>query len=448
MTVANKVELQLARQQRLDPTLRAVITPMADEARAMAAARDADRAFESPTGPLTGITVSIKDNIDVANVRATAGSAFFADRIATSDAVVVTRLRRAGATLIGKVNLHEFAFGGTTQNPHHGSCRNPWNADAIPGGSSGGSGASVAAGYCDVSLGTDTGGSIRIPAALNGVVGLRPTVGRVPNTGALPVCAMFDTIGPLGHTAAEVAAVFEAIAGHDPDDEMSLAEPVESWTAARARGPDGLRMGVPERFFFEDITPDVEAAVRSAIDTLAALGLRREAIDLPGIEQVHRLMTNVLLCDAASFHRERLEKAPGTFGADVLERMMIGYRLSGIDHAEGIFAQRHWRRQIERLFETVDLVVTPTVGFGAPLVEDSRGMIEATRGLTRLTFPWSFAQVPALSVPCGFTRDGLPIGLQLVGRHFDEARLLAVADAFQQATDFHQRRPRLWIGEV
>lgn len=437
MTLAEKVALQLARQARLNPELRALITPMPDEARA---AVDA-----GPAGPLAGLTVAVKDNIDVAGVRSTAGSAFFADRIAEADATVTARLRRAGAVITGKANLHEFAFGGTTQNPHHGACRNPWNPEAIPGGSSGGSGAAAAAGMCDVALGTDTGGSTRIPAALNGLVGLRPTVGRVPNTGSVPVSALFDTIGPMGFDAAAVAAVFEAIAGHDPACEMSVDRPVESWTAARARGLAGLRVGVPRNFFFDGAAPEVAAAVHGLAGVLGDLGCSVAPFDLPGVEEVHAQMTAVLLCDAAAFHRDRLEQAPGRFGADVLERMMIGYRTSGPDHAAGLIAQRHWRRQIELLFDGFDLVLTPTVGFGAPRIRDSAAMIEATRGLTRLTFPWSFAQVPALSLPCGFTAAGMPVGAQLVTRHFDEARLFAVADAVQAVTDHHRRRPATWI---
>ncbi|OAN81967.1 hypothetical protein A8B78_00255 [Jannaschia sp. EhC01] len=439
MTLIDKVDLQLARQKRLDPTLHAIITPMADTARADAAQRGA-----LASGPLSGLTVALKDNIDAAGVHSTAGSAFFADRVANSDATVTARLRAAGAVLMGKLNLHEFAFGGTTQNPHHGSCRNPWDTACIPGGSSGGSGVAPAAGFCDVALGTDTGGSIRIPAALNGVVGLRPTVGRVPSTGSVPVSAMFDTIGPLAYRAADVAMVFEAIAGHDPACEMSVDVPVESWLSVRARGVSGLRVGVPNAFFFEGIDPEVAAAVQRLIATLGDLGMSVHGVDLPGIEAVHAQMTNVLLCDAAAYHRDRLEQAPECFGADVLERMMIGYTTSGIDHAAGVIAQRHWRRQVEGLFDHVDLIVTPSVGFAAPQVAESAQMIEATRGLTRLTFPWSFAQVPALSLPCGFTGAGLPIGAQLVGRHFGEAVLLAVADAVQEATDFHLQRPPLW----
>jgi aspartyl-tRNA(Asn)/glutamyl-tRNA(Gln) amidotransferase subunit A len=445
MTLIEKVDHQIAQQERLNPILRAVITPMADTARAEAARRGASGGTEAQaSGPLTGLTVAIKDNIDVAGVLSTAGSAFFADRVANADATVTARLRAAGAVLIGKLNLHEFAFGGTTQNPHHGSCRNPWDTDRIPGGSSGGSGVAPAAGFCDVALGTDTGGSIRIPAALNGVIGLRPTVGRVPSTGSVPVSAMFDTIGPLAYRAADVATVFEAIAGHDPNCEMSVNMPVESWISVRARGVSGLRVGLPDAFFFDGLDPEVEAAVRGLVATLSDLGLQVSKVDLPGIDAVHEQMTNVLLCDAATYHRERLEQAPDRFGADVLERMMIGYRTSGMDHAAGVIAQRHWRRQVEGLFDHVDLIVTPTVGFPAPRITDSAQMIAATRGVTRLTFPWSFAQVPVLSLPCGFTKTGLPIGAQLVGRHFDEAVLLAVADAVQDVTDAHLRRPPLW----
>lgn len=443
MSIVEKTERQIAATERLNPTIRAVITLMADEAR-QAAARIGQRMGGSGwAGALAGHTVSIKDNIDVAGVRSTAGSSFFAARIANSDATVVARLRQAQATIIAKVNLHEFAFGGTTQNPHHGSCRNPWNPEHIPGGSSGGSGASVAAGMCDISLGTDTGGSIRIPAALNGLVGLRPTVGRVPNTGSVPVSPQFDTIGPLARTAAEAAAAFEAIAGYDPEDEFSADVEVESWISRRARGVQGLVMGIPSNFFFEKIDPEVEAAVRGAIDTLRGLGIRLVEVSLPGAETVHQQMTNVLLCDAASFHRERLETAQSRFGPDVYERMMIGYHTRGIDYAAGLRALERWRRQVELILEEVDFLVTPTVGFAAPRVVDALQMIEATRGLTRLTFPWSFAQVPALSVPCGFTSAGLPIGMQLVGRHFDEALLFAVADAYQEVTDHHLKRPAL-----
>lgn len=444
MSLVDKVERQLRQMERANPQIRAVITAMPDEARATAARLQARADGARAAGALDGLTVSVKDNIDVVGVRSTAGSKFFADRIAEDDATVVRRLREAGATLIAKVNLHEFAFGGTTQNPHHGSCRNAWNTQHIPGGSSGGSGAAVAAGMCDVSLGTDTGGSIRIPAALNGLVGLRPTVGRVSNHGSFPVSAMFDTIGPLAHAVGEAAAVFEAIAGYDPQDETSVEIAVESWLSVRARGVAGLRLGVPRNFFFEGIDDEVDGAVRTAIGVLGDLGATVVEIDLPGVEQVHKQMSDVLLCDAASVHRVRLEDSPGDFGADVYERMMIGYGISGVDHSAAVYAQMRWRRRIELQFDAVDAIVAPTVGFGAPSVAESGAMIAATRNLTRLTFPWSFAQVPALSVPCGFTSAGLPIGLQLAARHFDEALLFTIGDAYQGVTGHHRKRPAIF----
>lgn len=441
MTIIDKVDRQIYLQEQLNPTLRALITPMSDSARSHVQRNLSMQA----SGGLDGLTVALKDNIDIVGLRSTAGSAFFTDRIASSDATVTRRLRASGAVLIGKLNLHEFAFGGTTQNPHYGSCRNPWDTTCIPGGSSGGSGVATAAGFCDVALGTDTGGSIRIPAALNGVVGLRPTVGRVPNTGSTPVSAMFDTIGPMAYRAADVAAVFEAIAGYDPDCEMSIDIPVESWMSVRSRGVSGLRVGLPSSFFFDGLNPEVNASVHGLVKTLSEIGIQVCEIKLSGIEEVHAHMTNVLLCDAAAYHRKRLEKEPEKFGADVLERMRIGYKTSGIDHAAGVDAQRRWRRQVERLFDHVDLIVTPTVGFPAPRIAESVQMIKATRSLTRLTFPWSFAQVPALSLPCGFTADGLPIGAQLIGRHFSEAILLAVADAVQEVTNAHLQRPKLCV---
>lgn len=443
MTILQKIDAQLDRIERLNPRVGAIITPMPEEARATARDLDANGADGVVPGVLKGMSVAIKDNIDVAGVRATAGSKFFSDRVADGDATVTRRLQEAQAVIVAKANLHEFAFGGTTQNPHYGSCRNPWNLETIPGGSSGGSGASVAAGMCDASLGTDTGGSIRIPAALNGLVGLRPTVGRVSNAGSVPVSPMFDTIGPLARTVMEAAAVYEAIAGYDPADDRSADRPVESWVTRRAGGVGGLQVGVPRGFFFHRIDADVERAVRTAITILSDLGCSVREIELPGVEAVHALMTHVLLCDAAAFHRDRLESAPDTFGPDVHERMMIGYRTRGIDHAAGLQGQARWRRQVERLFEAVDVVVTPTVGFGAPRIADSRRMIEATRDLTRLTFPWSFAQVPALSVPCGFDGEGLPIGMQLIGRPFDEAVLFALGSAYQDVTEFHHARPDL-----
>jgi aspartyl-tRNA(Asn)/glutamyl-tRNA(Gln) amidotransferase subunit A len=260
MTLAKRFEQAAARIARHNGETRSMITPLIDIARRAVGQAEAEP-FE---GALAGVLVSVKDNIDTAGVRTTRGSEFFGDRIPNGDASVVERLRRAGAILIGKDNLHEFAFGATSQNPHHGLCRNPWNLNAIPGGSSGGAGASVAAGFSEVALGTDTGGSVRIPAALNGVAGLRPTVGRISNHGVMPVSEAYDTVGPLARTVRGVADAYEAIAGFDRRDAMSVDRPVEGWRSRHAAGLGGVRIGAPAALIAAQADPEVAALVEAA----------------------------------------------------------------------------------------------------------------------------------------------------------------------------------------
>lgn len=435
------IEHALAVIDAQDDTLRAFITVAAAQARRDGARIDAARAAGRTFGPAGGCVVSIKDNIDVAGLPTTRGSAQAFHTLPTVDATVSARLHAAGAVIIGKANLHEFAFGGTTQNPHHGKCRNPWNPSRIPGGSSGGSGSSVAAGMCDASLGSDTGGSIRIPAALNGVVGLRPTVGRVPNTGSTPVSPRFDTIGPLARDVATAAAVYEAIAGYDPSDVTSVARPVDSFAAAVARGVRGLRIGIPRTFFHDDLHPALGLRMEEAQKVFLSLGVEFVAVDLPDAASTQAVMTPMLLADAADFHRAALEDPESGLGADIRERMMIGYRATGVDYARAMRFKERWTRSLADVFQRVDVILTPTVAGPAPSCEASQAMILATKDLTRFTFAWSFAEVPALSVPCGFTEDGLPLGMQLVGAWWSEATLLALGHAFQQATDHHLRRP-------
>jgi aspartyl-tRNA(Asn)/glutamyl-tRNA(Gln) amidotransferase subunit A len=436
------VEQHLAAIKAQDGKLRAFITIAADRARRDAALVDAALDAGRMLSAAGGCVVSIKDNIDVAGLPTTCGSATEFHTLPNQDATVSARLATAGAIVLGKVNLHEFAFGGTTQNPHHGPCRNPWDPERIPGGSSGGSGASVAAGMCAASLGSDTGGSIRIPAALNGVVGLRPTVGRVPNTGSTPVSPRFDTIGPLSYNVTTVAAIYEAIAGYDPADPISVRQPVESFLTAVTRGVRGVRIGVPKRFFFDDLDPDLGRLMEQAFALYTSLGAEIRPIDLPEAEKIQAVMTPMLLSDAADFHRAALENPQSGLGADIRERMMIGYNASGRDYAQAMRAKERWTRSVAETFASVDAVLTPTVKGPAPLAQQSQAMIAATKDLTRFTFVWSFAEVPALSVPCGFTHDGLPLGMQLIGPWWGEAGLLALGHAFQQETDYHLRRPK------
>jgi aspartyl-tRNA(Asn)/glutamyl-tRNA(Gln) amidotransferase subunit A len=431
--------------EAIDPALRSLISlnpRLAEDAEALAA-----RLERGGLPAAAGLAVSLKDNIDTAGWTTTMGSAFFRDHVPAKDAVVVERLKRAGALIVGKANLHEFAFGGTTQNPHHGLGRNPWNTDAIPGGSSGGSGASVAAGLCDVSLGTDTGGSIRIPAALNGVAGLRPTHGAVPNTGCFPVSDAHDTIGPLARTVSQVADVHEVIAGHDTDDPCCVDRPVTSWAREFARGVEGLRIGVPARWCFAGLESEVERLVRAAIEDLLCLGVHLCDVTLPGVEDTQKYLMPMVHADAAAHHAERLANAPGTFGVDVLERLRFGQRFDAPGYAESMRFKERWLRTLDDAFSDVDVLLMPTCPVTAPLHTDAARMLETTRELSRFTYAWAMAGTPALSVPCGFSVDGLPAAIQLVAPRWHDARVLALGAHYQQATTHHLRRPK-WVEDT
>lgn len=300
--------------------------------------------------PIVGKTFSLKDNIATAGWTTTMGSAFFRDHVPAEDAVVVSRLRRAGAIIVGKANLHEFAFGATTQNPHHGRGCNPWNLDAIPGGSSGGSGSTVAADMCDISLGTDTGGSIRIPAALNGVAGLRPTQGSVPNIGCFPVSEPYDTIGPLARLVSDVANAYEAIAGYDARDPICMDMPVGSWASWYSRGVEGLSIGVPGHWCFSGIDPEIKRLVRAAIDDMRLLGVQVQDIELPGVELTQQHLMAMIHADAASVHAGRLQESPSTFGSDVLDRLRHGQEVNWRVYADAMRFKERWLRTLEKRF--------------------------------------------------------------------------------------------------
>jgi aspartyl-tRNA(Asn)/glutamyl-tRNA(Gln) amidotransferase subunit A len=440
LTSSALTEAYLDRIRRLDRTIGAFVT-VTEEA-ALARARSLDLAFarQGPVGPLHGMPVAVKDNIDTAGVRTTAGSAFFATRVPDRDATVVARLTAAGAVIVGKTALHEFAFGATTQNPHHGCCRNPWDLDRIPGGSSGGSGAAVGAGLCAAALGTDTGGSVRIPGALNGITALRPTRGSLSAHGVFPVSWTFDTVGPMARSAADVAELFEAIVGYDAADPGSLdGMPGRSLAADGLRG---LRIGIPRGYLFDEVEPDVDSAVRGGIEVIAGLGATIEEIELPGVAAAVDVATRIILAEALAVHRDRLEQDPGCFGEDVRRRLGTGTALTGAEYAQLRQDARVWRRAVADLLSRVDVVLGPVTAIVAPPAIGAE-TIETTRRLTRFTYGWSLAGVPAISVPCGFSSDGLPIGMQLVARAWRDRTLLDVGIAYQQVTDWHAREPSL-----
>jgi aspartyl-tRNA(Asn)/glutamyl-tRNA(Gln) amidotransferase subunit A len=427
------VEACLARIDYLNPRLNAFLYVMAADARRQARyAEDAIRHGEV-WGPLHGVPIGVKDLIDVAGAPTTGASDFLREAAtAAVDAPLIERLRAAGGIVIGKTHLHEFALGATNVNPHYGPARNPWNLDLSPGGSSGGSAAAVAAELCPAALGSDTGGSIRVPSALCGLTGVRPALGTVNLERVIPVSWSLDTVGTMAHDARDAAMLLDAIDRRTGIDH----------TGALGRPVDGLRIGVPEdAFYWEDTAVAVVAAVHQAADRLAGLGMRLVEIKLPDSRAVWEATSVILLADAAAYHRERLETEPERFGADVRARLESALERSSVDYAQARQAGREWRRTLGALFEDeVDVILTPAAALAAHPIADSDN-VRAARELLRLAYPFSLSHLPALVLPCGFTLDELPVGMQLVAP--DAGTLFAVAHAYQRVTPWHTRRPLL-----
>lgn len=438
VSAVEATEAFLQRLEILDPELNAFVT-VADVFARQEATR-VDSASGNRTSPLNGMIIGVKDNIDVASVRGTMGSRFFADRVPEEDAEVVRRLRTAGAIIVGKTAMHEFAYGGTTNNPHYGPCRNPWDISRIPGGSSGGSGAALAADLCIGALGSDTGGSVRIPAALNGVSALRPTFGTVSNRGVMPISASFDTVGPMARSVRDVAHLFSAIVGYDREDPRAVDRQPDDPLARLDHGVQGLRIGLPETFFFERLEPDIEHAVRVAVQHFADLGAEVVDIKVPGAEEAVNIATIMIRAEALAIHRDRLASEPDWFGEDLQRRLALGDQVSGVDFADGLQQMHEWRQFMLGMFDQVDLILTPATNAVAPLIDEAE-MIETTTQLTRFTYAWSLASMPALVIPCGLSGGGLPIGLQLASAPWQDALLLQVGAAYQTNTDWHHKRP-------
>lgn len=440
-SVARATEARLSRIHSVNPAINAILTVTADGARL--AARELD-AQDDWGGLLHGLMVTLKDNIEVEGVRTTWGSRTFVDHVSTEDAEVVKRLRSSGAVLLGKDNLAEFAYGGTSQNEISEGVRNPWDLTRIPGGSSGGSAAAVAAGLADAALGTDTAGSVRLPASLCGVVGLRPTVGAVSNRGVLEDSVAFDTVGPLARTVATVARVYAAIAGYDPLDPGSVDRPVGNFLPGIGGGVRGLRIGLPRAFYFEGLEKDVEARVLEAVRVLESAGATINDVVVPDADQSHpRTSLCLLAADMADLHRAQMKDQPSLIGSEVLKRLQSGVPITARDYAQSLRWLRRWRLAIELLFDQVDLLLTPTTPIVATPIDAAGDMINATRQLSRFTVGFGAAGFPAMSVPCGFDHQALPIGMQLVGPAFSEPMLFRAGVAYQRRTDFHKKRPAL-----
>jgi aspartyl-tRNA(Asn)/glutamyl-tRNA(Gln) amidotransferase subunit A len=435
-------EAALARIERREPDLNAFITVTADDARRRARELDGQAA----RAPLAGVPVGLKDLFDVAGVATTGGSAIFARNVPTEDSAVAARLFASGAVNVGKTNLHEWAFGVTTDNPHFGPTRNPWGLERIPGGSSGGSAAALIAGEIFGSIGSDTGGSIRIPASLCGIVGLKPTYGRVSLRGAIPLAWSLDHAGPMARTVRDAAVLLQAIAGYDPDDPVSADMPVDDYLGRIEDGVRDLRIGVVSGRFLtrfeaeERPAPAVAAAVDAAAALLSREGAHVEDAELPRSDELRAAQLIVIGTEAGAFHRDRIATDRARYGADVARRIDIGLARTGPEYALARRTKDELRRAYASALGEWDAVLLPTTPMTAPVREGADAVAAAAR-LTAYTSPFNLVGLPAISIPCGADASGLPIGLQLVARPWAEARLLRIARAFERATAWSGRRP-------
>lgn len=428
----------LTRIEKLNPTLNAFITVTAESA--LERARVAEREIYRGTylGPLHGIPIGLKDIIDTAGVRTTAASALFKDRIPTEDAEVVRRLRSGGAIFLGKQNLHEFAYGGSSMISFFGEVHNPWDTARIAGGSSGGSAASVAATLGFASVGTDTAGSIRLPAAYCGVVGLKPTYGRVSARGVVPLSPSLDHIGPITTSVYDAGLMMQVMTGRVSAD--PCAEP--SFISAFDELPANLRVGVPRAFFFDDLHPEIADAIEKAIDVFRRL--HAEIRDVKLEVSNDRTLTSA---EAYAYHKPFVERSPELYQPATLARIQSGASISADDVLRASHDLQASRETIRKVFDEVDVLLTPTIPIPPPVIADLQKHPDSLRPqeliMLRNTRPFNVWGVPTISIPCGFTQDGLPIGLQLAAAPGHGVVLLQAAYAYEQATEWHKKRPAL-----
>lgn len=438
----------LSRIEAINPRVNAYTLVMGEEAERQARRIDEAIAAGRTPGPLAGVPIAIKDLIDVTGVPTTAAAHRRFHYTPERDAPLVARLRAAGGVIIGKTNLHEFAYGVTNINPHFGPVRNPWDLALIPGGSSGGSAAAVAAGLCAGALGSDTGGSIRIPSSLCGTVGLKPTYGRIPRTGVVALAWTLDHLGPMTRTVRDAALLLRVMAGADPGDPASVEDALPLIDQQLDGGLRGIRIGVPRRFFWEQTDPQVQGLAESALRVLVDRGATLVDRDLPHAEDLISAVAIIITVEATAYHERRLRRSLGAYGDDLQIRLLRGFFVPGTAYVLAQRARAFFTQEFTAALQGADVLVTPTTTVPARPIEEDPAAAPAvslamSTELTRFTAPINLTGFPALSVPCGFTRGGLPVGLQIIGKPFDEGTVLRAGHAYEQATEWHTRRPPL-----
>jgi aspartyl-tRNA(Asn)/glutamyl-tRNA(Gln) amidotransferase subunit A len=439
------VDAALARIEKLNAPVNAFITVTADLARKQARKAEKEIRSSGPRSPLHGIPISLKDNIYTRGIRTTAGSKILRNFVPREDSDIAAKLAAAGAILIGKTNLHEFAYGITSENPHFGPVHNPWALDRISGGSSGGSAAAVACGMGFASIGTDTGGSSRVPPALCGIVGLKPTFDLISLKGVVPLVTSLDHGGVLARNVRDACIVLEAIAEKYPRGVARLNH--RNLGKARRRK---IRLGWPRHFYFDHVDEEVRAAIDTAMKTYRSWGAEIKTVPLPHLAEAVAPSTDIALAEATYYHRAQgyFPKRAADYGADVRGRLEAGANVAAVNYLAGFDVKRALTADFEDAFKQVDVIVAPASPVPAPRIGqdeiEAGGKKDTVRSfLVGMCRPANYTGLPAMSVPCGFTSAGLPVGLQLIGPRWGEAKLLALAAAYEDATLWHDRHPNL-----
>ena len=448
ISAAEATQACLDRIARLDSRLRTFITLDGAGALARARALDADLAAGRRRGPLHGVPLAYKDLCHVRGLPTSCGTRSAEYFTSETECTAVARLAAAGAVTLGKLNMSELALGPFGDNPHHGNVDNPWKPGHVSGGSSSGSGAAVAAGLALGALGSDTGGSIRLPAACCGIVGLKPTYGRVSRAGAMPLSWSLDHLGPMARTVRDIALMLEIIAGQDEHDATSSPRPVGALVAALDRPPVGVRVALPENYYFDGVTPEIRAAVETAARVLAALGVQVQPLRLPDPATATDVANILARAESAAIHTRVLRERPHELGAAVRSRLEVGLHISAHDYLQaGRLRARLTREFVAEVFAEVDAVLAPAIPESAPALAavtagSADEVVRRMGRFSRLTRPFNVLGLPVIALPCGASADGRPLGLQIVGRPFDESTVLRLAHAYEQATDWHLRRPQ------
>ena len=436
-------EACLKRISTYNPSLNAFITVTGDQAIESARAMEVEQRRGRWRGALHGIPLALKDNIDTAGIRTTAASELFKERVPSADAEVVRRLKNAGAILLGKTNLHEFAYGGSSSVSYFGPVHNPWALDRVSGGSSGGSAAATASELCFGSLGTDTAGSIRIPAAYCGIVGFKPSYGRVSNRGVVPLSRTLDHVGPLCRSVEDAAIILSVIAGFDELDPSSVEMPVPDYSNAKVQ-VSKLRLGIPRSPFFEGVDVEIAKAVDAAIEVLRKFARVVSEVTLPAVDiSMGEIYARVRSVEAYTYHSRWIAESPEKYQPSTRERIQNGGKVKTENYIQARRDIDLLRREIKKTFATFDLLITPTLPLPPVLITQGA---DPTAVSYRNTVPFDIFGLPAISVPCGFTGAGLPIGLQIAGAPFAEPTALALAQAYERETEWHKRRPKVSHG--